>query len=296
MLLRKQFRKWFARGRRPGDNEHHSIAPCAKVRLRMESLEDRLAPATLTDGGTGTLSFALAPNESMAIVSNGSTYTFSSNQSFTNGGVTNTGDFSSFGSTSLTLLASGVARYTTAISITDTSGASANDTVTFNGSGANSYANNFNVALANPAAGPISFNGTSSFSGASTLTATTTDFIAVNSGATVQTSSGNLTLSANQQATPTSGNFVGINVNGATVQSGTGNVLLEGTGGNSGSSQYGVEIQAGGKVQTTGGSGTVTVQVRRRRRGRRQRVAGDVRGRQRLRHRHRRRLRRQWRR
>src|SRR5262249_11061650 len=77
--------------------------------------------------------------------------------------------------------------------------------------------------------------------------------------ATVQTSSGNLTLSANQQATPTSGNFVGINVNGATVQSGTGNVLLQGTGGNSGGNNFGVEIQAGGKVQTTGGSGTVTV-------------------------------------
>src|SRR5262249_39373761 len=64
--------------------------------------------------------------------------------------------------------------------------------------------------------GGISISGTvSSASGA--LDATAASFIAVKSGAKVETSSGNLTLSANQQAIPTSGNFVGIDVNNATV-------------------------------------------------------------------------------
>ena len=54
--------------------------------------------------------------------------------------------------------------------------------------------------------------------------------------------------------TPTSGTFIGININNATVQSTTGAVTLTGTGGNTGSNNYGVEIQAGGKVQATGAS------------------------------------------
>ncbi len=222
-----------------------------RIRPALEKLEDRLAPATLSDGGASTLSIALAANENIAIVSNGTTYTFSSNLNFTNGGVANTGDFSGFASKSLTLNASGIARYTTAISITDTSGASANDTATFNTSGANSYANHFVIALTSAAAGSISFNGTTAFSGANTLSASTTDFISVNSGATVQTNSGSLTLTA---AGTVAGSYVGINVNNATVESTTGAITLSGTGGNTGSNNDGVEIQGGGVVTATGAS------------------------------------------
>src|SRR5690242_12869331 len=63
----------------------------------LEQLEDRLTPAVLSDSG-GILAIALGANENLGIVANASTYTFSSNQTFTNGGVSNPAvDFSAFG-------------------------------------------------------------------------------------------------------------------------------------------------------------------------------------------------------
>ena len=118
----------------------------------------------------------------------------------------------------------------------------------------NSYANSFNVALTNPAAGSIAFNHATSFTGSNCASASTSDFIVANSGSSITTGSGGITLSANQQMSSTGGNFIGINVNNATVESTTGAVTLTGKGGNTGSNNYGVEIQAGGKVQATGAS------------------------------------------
>jgi hypothetical protein len=77
---------------------------------RPELLEARRLLAVLSDSGTSTLSIALAASENLAIVSNGTSYTLSSNQNFTNGGVSNTGDFSGFGTTSFTLQSSGISR------------------------------------------------------------------------------------------------------------------------------------------------------------------------------------------
>ncbi len=69
---------------------------------------------------------------------------------------------------------------------------------------------------------------------------------------------GGLTLSANQQATSSSGNFKGILVSGSTVTTtGGGSVLLQGRGGDSGSENDGVRVNSGGVVT---GSGTVTVE------------------------------------
>ncbi len=261
MSFRRLCRNTFSPSRSPLGSKRHSSSPRARTRLLLEQLEDRVVLATLMDGGTSGLSIALAPNENLAVVSSGSTYTFSSNLDFTNGGVANTGDFSSFGGTSLTLNASGIARYTTAIDITDTSGASANDTVTFNDSGVNSYANNFNVALTNSAAGAIAFNDATRFTGSNALSASTSDLIVANPGSSITTDSGGITLSANQQTTPTSGSFVGINVNDATIQSTTGPITLEGTGGNTGSTSYGVEIQGGGEDAGDEGPGPALLSI-----------------------------------
>src|SRR4051794_33768624 len=97
-----------------------------RIRPGLEALEDRLAPATLSDGGTSVLSIALGPNEHLAIVSNGTTYTFTSDQTFLATSSTNPATqataFSAFGSGTLTLNAPGLAQYTD-ISISD-SGAS----------------------------------------------------------------------------------------------------------------------------------------------------------------------------
>ncbi len=78
-------------------------------------------------------------------------------------------------------------------------------------------------------------------------------------GSSWTTTAGDLSLSANQQAVPTPGDFVGITILGATLTSnGSGNLYISGRGGDSaGGSQYGVNVTSGGKI--TGGSGTLTV-------------------------------------
>ncbi|HUG92501.1 MAG TPA: hypothetical protein VML55_16805, partial [Planctomycetaceae bacterium] len=83
--------------------------------------------------------------------------------------------------------------------------------------------------------------------------------ILLHSGSSVTTLNGGITLSANQQATPTAGSFVGIDVIGGTIQTtGTGQISLRGRGGNSGNFQEGILLRSGGQV--IGGSGTVTVE------------------------------------
>jgi hypothetical protein len=219
----------------------------------LEHLENRLAPATVSDGGTATLTVVLGNNENLAIVSNGSTYTFSSDQKLTNGGVASNGDFSGFDSRSLTLKASAIARYTTAISIMDSG---AGDTVTFNDSGdTHSYANNFTVTL-NSGSNGITFDGQSHF-GANNISATTDQDIVLNNDAVLDATSGNITLQANMAGTAT-GNFIGINVDGATIQTTTGSIALTGTGGNNGNGNDGVEVQNGGTVQAASGTISLT--------------------------------------
>ncbi len=221
-------------------------------RPRVEALEDRLTPATFTDSGA-TLNLVLnVANTSAAIVSGGTNYTVTLTGDTWSG--TNDAKVTGNGTAALTVTAAGIAAFTSQISLVDA--AAGGDSVTFNDSGVNAYANNLSVNLSNAAAGSIQFNGTTSFLGTSTLTASTTDSISVNSGATVQTTAGNLTLTATGAV---AGNYVGININGGTVQSGTGGVRLQGTGGNTANGNYGVLVFGGGKVQTTG-SGTVTVQ------------------------------------
>ena len=207
-----------------------------------ERLEDRTLLATFTDAHP-TLTLTLAANDAVGIVANTSTYTLALTSGTWSG--TNDGNVTGNGTATLTVQETAFNQ----VNLTDTG---AGTSVTFNDSGSNSYASSFDVALTNSAAGPIAFNGATSFTGSNALSASTSDFIVANSGASITTVSGGITLSANQQTSSTGGNFIGINVNNATVQSATGPITLSGTGGNGGSKNYGVEIQAGGEVQTTG--------------------------------------------
>ena len=99
-------------------------------------------------------------------------------------------------------------------------------------------------------------------SGTGAISLTTVRNIVVASGASIATVDGNLTLSANQQATATSGNFVGIDVNAAVVQAtGTGIVTVQGKGGAGASgSQFGVQVRNGGTINggATGASTVIT--------------------------------------
>lgn len=61
------------------------------------------APAAFTDSGS-TLMINLGTGEQLTVVSNGTTYTFQTNQIFSDGGVADpTNDFSAFGGSTITL-------------------------------------------------------------------------------------------------------------------------------------------------------------------------------------------------
>ncbi|VTS07656.1 autotransporter-associated beta strand repeat-containing protein [Tuwongella immobilis] len=122
--------------------------------------------------------------------------------------------------------------------------------------------------------------------GTTSLSVTTARDIDIIGSGPLTSVDGDLSLSANQQATPTSGNFIGIDVFSASVTAtGTGNVLLQGrggdtdfanfgvrivrdvsgasttiigTGGNStGVANYGIDHQNGGTITSTGGDVTL---------------------------------------
>ena len=96
-----------------------------------------------------------------------------------------------------------VGRYGGGIKIVDSGG---NTSVAFGDSGPNAYANPFTVALSNSSAGSITFGGRSDF-GIFNVSAATANRIAVSNGAVLTTSSGNISLQANQHAPANTGDF-----------------------------------------------------------------------------------------
>ncbi len=245
MSFRKRSRKSLSTGRHSIDNKRLWGTLRAKGRLLIEGLEDRLMFAAFTDANPA-LSLSLATNDAVHVTANASTYTLNLTSGTWNG--TDGANVTGNGTTTLTVQKAAFNQ----VNLTDGSGAAPGTSVTFDNSGANSYASGFSIALTNAAAGPIAFNGATIFTGASDLSASTSDFIVANPGSSITTASGSITLSANQQATPRSGNFIGINVNNATIQSAAGAISLAGKGGDTGINNFGVEIQAGGKVSETG--------------------------------------------
>ncbi|MBW3542596.1 MAG: hypothetical protein KY476_20225, partial [Planctomycetes bacterium] len=77
-------------------------------------------------------------------------------------------------------------------------------------------------------------------------------------GSSITTADGDITLAANQQTTPASGDFDGIRIDGGAVQStASGRITLHGRGGDTGDNQDGIVLLSGGQV--IGGSGAVTI-------------------------------------
>jgi hypothetical protein len=186
----------FSRSRRSLFSWFHNILrskPSASKKRRpgrrrpgFELLEDRLAPASLTDK-FGALTIILDnPGENLTIAAtsaNNYHLTSSTNTLFNAGltGATYTGNATS-GTLAIT--------FDSTISIVDNTTATS---VTFNNSGAVSYDQPFSIALANPLSGVITFNGTSTF--ASGLNASTANGnIVAAAGSTINVTSGNLSL------------------------------------------------------------------------------------------------------
>lgn len=193
-------------------------------RLLFEGLENRALLATFAEAGSLLNLDMNVANVAVGVVSAGTSYTLTLTGDTWSG--SDSGNVTGNGTNTLSVSTAGLGVFDT-INITDSAIGSA---VNFNNSNANSYGDTFNVNL-DEAAGTIMFSGASSFTGMAALTASTSRNIVFSSGASVSTFDGNLTLNANQQATPTSGNFRGINVNAAAIASASGSISLQGKGG-----------------------------------------------------------------
>ncbi len=84
--------------------------------------------------------------------------------------------------------------------------------------------------------------------------------IVLNSGSSLETTNGDLTIKANQQTTAMTGDFKGLELNGATLRSnGTGNVTALGRGGNDAANGIQLGISLFNAAKIIGGSGYVDV-------------------------------------
>jgi hypothetical protein len=127
-----------------------------KPAARLEPLEARIAPATFAGTGGPSLDISLNQNgEIITIVSNGATYTITSNSTAVDGGQTG-GHVSGFGTSTAVIDA---AAFTT-ININDNAIATF---VEFGASGANVYTSAFNILLDSPMAAGMTFSGASTF-------------------------------------------------------------------------------------------------------------------------------------
>ncbi len=87
-------------------------------------------------------------------------------------------------------------------------------------------------------------------SGTGAISLTTARNVTLVDGSSITTVDGGITLEANQQAVPTSGDFVGVNVAYARIEtSGSGAVTVRGRGGvGEAGNQFGVRVMSGGKI------------------------------------------------
>jgi len=120
-------------------------------------------------------------------------------------------------------------------------------------------------SLAADAAGTISLSTSAAdltTSGNGSIRLTTARNIILSAGASMTTENGNLILEANQQASATAGDFIGIQISQAVVQStGLGVVSVKGKGGDTGDAQYGVLVATSGIIRG-GAAGTLVVEGR----------------------------------
>ncbi len=158
-----------------------------------------------------------------------------------------------------------IGAFATALPSLTVNGGTENDEVVFNGD--ISFATNasLDVDLQNDDATPgldhvsISSLANVVLSGTGTATIKASHYLLINTGASLETQNGALTVETNQQATASSGNFIGVNLTGGLLQSsGSGSVTVRGKGGNTSNDQSGVVLSSAGKIQG-GTSGSLTV-------------------------------------
>src|SRR5262245_42195405 len=242
--LRQLVRSFFPRSRRRNSRPVRKLI--RTYRPWMEQLEDRVTPSVSSsfNGGALVLTFSGTNNDTITIQSQntaandfkvnasagttldgtaGNSETFIGVASITVNGSAATGETVTFDTNSQNSVITGAISLTDidVISLTDSTGTGSLKTDSFSESGGTNATTTLGRPLLTTGAAGVSITGDTTITANSTIDATAaatggislmaTRNIAVNSGATLKTSGGSITL----QATATSGNFVGIEVNHA---------------------------------------------------------------------------------
>ncbi|AYQ35902.1 BspA family leucine-rich repeat surface protein [Runella sp. SP2] len=145
-------------------------------------------------------------------------------------------------------------------------GGTGDDQVNFNGDITFATNANLDVDLQNDDASPgvdaitFAINANIILQGTGAATLKVSKNVVFNNGSTLGTNNGNLTVEANQQTSPTAGNFIGVSMTTSTQLQvlGSGALTVKGKGGNDASGgQAGIFLNFGGVIY--GGSNTVSV-------------------------------------
>jgi len=116
-----------------------------------------------------------------------------------------------------------------------------------------------NVTLS--AADDVTINASVTTTGSGAIDVDAGRSVNVTSGVSLSTINGNITIDANASGTGV-GNFSGISLSNADITATDGNITLTGRGGDTGANNYGVHIDAGSTIGSTGTgatAGTITV-------------------------------------
>ena len=148
-----------------------------------------------------------------------------------------------------------IGAFTTALAGLTVNGGTGDDTVNFNGDITFAANGNLDVDLQNDSVTPgadivnVAGNANLIASSTGTITVKVSKNVAMSAGSSFETVNGGITIEANQQTVATTGSFVGIKINNGLVRStGTGQVSVNGRGGNTGTDQYGVNVDNGGDL------------------------------------------------
>jgi len=160
-----------------------------------------------------------------------------------------------------------VAAFAGALPSLTLNGGTGDDTVNFNGDLTFIAGASLDVDLQNDDATPgvdavgLAASANLVTSGTGTITVRCSRNVLLNPGSSLETVDGNLTVEANQQASPTAGNFSGVWVNNGRLQAtGAGVVTVKGQGGDdSAGEQVGVQVSGGGDI-LGGASGHLSVE------------------------------------
>ena len=131
-----------------------------------------------------------------------------------------------------------------------------NDEVTFAGTTAFNFGNAQFTAMS-VSAGTIVVNTDIATTGVGALNLTAQRNIEMQTGASITTVDGAITLEANASATAT-GDFIGLSLMEVQITSENGDIILMGTGGDTGRNNYGVYVREGSQISSANGDVVLT--------------------------------------